>query len=98
MSSSSSSATELQPHHPRVIAWVNKKDFTVSRMELYDGGNKLWKSSEIKNEQVQGYWTPMEIKMTDVTKSHTTIMKITKIEYDKNLEDLSYRLRRVINK
>jgi len=73
--------------YPRVIAWVNKKDFTVSRMELYDDGNKLWKSSEIKNEQVQGYWTPMEIRMTDVTKSHTTIMKITKIEYDKNLED-----------
>ena len=73
--------------YPRVVAWVNKKDFTVSRMELYDDGGKLWKSSEIKNEQVQGYWTPMEIKMTDVTKSHTTIMKITRIEYDKNLED-----------
>lgn len=73
--------------YPRVVAWVNKKDFTVSRMELYDDGGKLWKNSEIKNEQVQGYWTPMEIRMTDVTKGHTTIMKITRIEYDKNLED-----------
>ncbi|HPI93503.1 MAG TPA: outer membrane lipoprotein-sorting protein [Deltaproteobacteria bacterium] len=73
--------------YPRVTAWVNKKDFTVSKMDLYDDAGKLWKSSEIKNEQVQGYWTPMEIKMTDVTKNHSTIMKITKIEYDKNLED-----------
>jgi outer membrane lipoprotein-sorting protein len=73
--------------YPRVVAWVNRQDFTVSRMELYDEGNRLWKSSEIVNEKIQGYWTPMQIKMTDVTKNHTTVMKISKIEYDTNIED-----------
>lgn len=73
--------------YPRVTAWVDRKDFTVGKMELYDDAGRLWKSSEIKNENLQGYWTPVEIRMTDVTKSHTTVMKISRIEYDTNLED-----------
>jgi len=73
--------------YPRVTAWVDKKEFTVSKMDLYDDSNRLWKTSTIKNERIQGYWTPVEISMKDVTKDHTTIMKISKITYDTGLKD-----------
>lgn len=73
--------------YPRVVAWVDKNDFTVSRMELYDESGRLWKRSAIKNEKIQGYWTPLEISMTDVTKDHTTVMKIAKITYDTGIKD-----------
>jgi len=73
--------------YPRVVAWVDKDDFTVSKMELYDESGRLWKRSAIKNEKIQGYWTPVEISMTDVTKDHTTVMKIMKITYDTGIKD-----------
>jgi len=66
---------------------VDKDDFTVSKMELYDESGRLWKRSAIKNEKIQGYWTPVEISMTDVTKDHTTVMKIMKITYDTGIKD-----------
>jgi outer membrane lipoprotein-sorting protein len=73
--------------YPRVLAWVNKNDFTASKMELYDDQDKLWKTSEFENEKIQGYWTPKRLEMKDVQKDHTTILKITKIDYDTDLDD-----------
>ncbi|HPJ95562.1 MAG TPA: outer membrane lipoprotein-sorting protein [Deltaproteobacteria bacterium] len=73
--------------YPRVVAWVDKGEFTASKMELYDDQNNLWKTNEIENEKIQGYWTPRQITMKDVQKDHTTIMKITKIQYDTDLDD-----------
>jgi len=73
--------------YPRVMAWVDKEQFTSSKMELYDDQNNLWKTNEIENEKIQGYWTPRQITMKDVQKKHTTIMKITTIRYDTDLND-----------
>ena len=73
--------------YPRVVAWVDKEQFTASKMELYDDQNNLWKTNEIENEKIQGYWTPRQIKMKDVQKNHTTFMKITEIRYDTDLDD-----------
>lgn len=73
--------------YPRVMAWVNKEHFYASKMELYDDQDKLWKVNEVENEKIQGYWTPRHIRMKDEQKNHTTIMKITKIQYDTDLDD-----------
>jgi len=73
--------------YPMVVAWVDKEQFTSSKMELYDDQNNLWKTNEIENEKIQGYWTPRQITMKDVQKKHTTIMKITTIRYDTDLDD-----------
>jgi len=73
--------------YPRVMAWVNKEHFTSSKMELYDDRDKLWKVNEVTNEKIQNYWTPRQISMKDVQKDHTTLMKITKIEYDTDIDD-----------
>ncbi len=73
--------------YPRVVAWIDKSEFTSSKMELYDDQDKLWKINEVVNEKIQNYWTPVQIRMKDVQKDHTTIMKITKIEYDTDLDD-----------
>ncbi|MDT8273961.1 MAG: outer membrane lipoprotein-sorting protein [Desulfomonilia bacterium] len=79
--------------YERVRAWVDKERFTVSKMELYEDTDKLWKTSEMVHEQIQGYWTPVQITMKDVTKDHTTIMKITEIVYDTDLDDSVFSTR-----
>jgi len=71
----------------KATAWVNKNNFCIDRMELFDDNNKLWKTLEAKNEQIQGYWTMTEIKMKDVQKDHQTIMKLGELKFDVNLED-----------
>ncbi|MBN2297582.1 MAG: outer membrane lipoprotein-sorting protein [Deltaproteobacteria bacterium] len=79
--------------YPRVVAWVDKKEFTSSKMELYDDQDKLWKVNEVVNEKIQNYWTPVQIRMKDVQKDHSTLMKITKIEYDTDLDDTVFTKR-----
>ena len=71
----------------KTTAWVNKDNFCIDHMELFDDNNKLWKTLEAKNEQIQGYWTMTEIKMKDVQKDHQTIMKLGELKFDLNLED-----------
>jgi len=71
----------------KTTAWVNKENFCIDRMELYDDNSKLWKTLEAKNEKIQGYWTMTEIKMKDIQKDHQTIMKLGELKFDVNLED-----------
>ncbi len=73
--------------YPKSTAWVNKQNFCVERMELFDENNKLWKTLKAKNEKVQAYWTMTEINMTDVQKNHQTIMKMEDLKFDVGLED-----------
>ncbi|MGC9325268.1 MAG: outer membrane lipoprotein-sorting protein [Desulfomonilia bacterium] len=79
--------------YQRVRAWVDKQNFSANRMDLYEDADRIWKKSEMVHEKIQGYWTPVQITMKDVTKDHTTIMKITKIEYDTDLDDSVFTTR-----
>ncbi len=73
--------------YPKSTAWVNKQNFCITRMELFDENNKLWKTLTAKNNKIQEYWTMTEITMKDVQKNHQTIMKIEDIKFDVGLED-----------
>jgi len=73
--------------YPKSTAWVDKQNFCVTRMELFDENNKLWKTLNAKNEKIQGYWTMTEINMKDVQKNHQTIMKMEDLKFDVGLED-----------
>ncbi len=79
--------------YPRVVAWVNKEHFYADKMELYDDQDKLWKVNDMEHEKIQGYWTPKQIRMKDVQKDHTTVMKITSIEYDCDLDEAVFTKR-----
>ena len=73
--------------YPKSVVWVNKENFTIPKMELFDKGENLWKTFEGEYEQIQGYWTMTNITMTDVKKQHKTVMKMEDIQFDVGLED-----------
>ncbi len=73
--------------YPRVTARVDKEHFYPVRMDLYDDQDRLWKTNVITNEKIQGYWTPKKIEMKDVQKNHQTVMEISEITYDADLDD-----------
>ncbi len=73
--------------YPRSTVWVNKENFTIPRMELFDNNDKLWKTFTGEYEKIQGYWTLTTLTMTDVQKEHKTVMKMEDIQLDVGLED-----------
>jgi len=79
--------------YPKSTVWVNKENFTIPRMELFDKNEKLWKTFEGEYEQVQGYWTMKSLTMTDVQKKHKTIMTMEDIEFDVGLDDKTFTQR-----
>jgi len=79
--------------YPKSTVWVNKENFTIPRMELFDKNEKLWKTFEGEYEQIQGYWTMTSLTMTDVQKKHKTIMKIEDIQFDVGLDEKTFTQR-----
>jgi len=79
--------------YPKSTVRVNKENFTLPRMELFDKNEKLWKTFEGEYEQIQGYWTMTSLTMTDVQKKHKTIMKIEDIQFDVGLDEKTFTQR-----
>ena len=79
--------------YPKSTVWVNKENFTIPRMELFDNNEKLWKTFEGEYEKIQGYWTMTSLTMADVQKKHKTIMKIEDIQFDVGLDDKTFTQR-----
>jgi outer membrane lipoprotein-sorting protein len=73
--------------YPKCTVWVNKKNFTIPRMEMFDNSERLWKVFEGEYEEIQGYWTMTSLTMTDVGKEHKTTMKMEEIQFDVGLDD-----------
>jgi outer membrane lipoprotein-sorting protein len=76
--------------YPKSIAWVNKENFTIPRMELFESDEKLWKIFEGEYKQIQGYWTLTRLTMTDVRKEHKTVMTLEDIRFDVGLDDKTF--------
>jgi outer membrane lipoprotein-sorting protein len=79
--------------YPRSTVWVNKENFTIPKMELFDKNDRLWKTFEGEYEKIQGYWTMSSLTMTDVQKEHKTIMKIEDIQFDVGLDEKTFTQR-----
>ncbi len=79
--------------YPRSVVWVNKQNFTLSRMELFDKNDRLWKTFEGEYKQIQGYWTLTSLTMKDVQKEHKTIMTMEDIEFDVGLDEDTFTQR-----
>ncbi|MEW6440197.1 MAG: outer membrane lipoprotein-sorting protein [bacterium] len=73
--------------YSRVVAWVNKQHFYVTKMEMFDEGESPWKSYEAEIRQIQSYWTPVRIQMIDLRKDHRTLLQMEDIKYDVGLKD-----------
>ena len=73
--------------YPKVIAWVNKQEFYIPKMELFDESQEVWKTYQAENKKIQGYWTPTEIQMKDVRKDHQTILRVEDVKFDIGLAE-----------
>lgn len=73
--------------YSKILAWVDKKHYTIRRLELFDDGESPWKTYEAEWRQIQGYWTSVRMRMKDLRKEHETVIEVQDVEFDVGLAD-----------
>lgn len=70
------------------VSWIHPQTLVALKVEFYQGKPQPTKRLEvIKLAKVQGFWTVMESKMSNLESGHHTRIALSKIAYDKGLPD-----------
>jgi Outer membrane lipoprotein-sorting protein len=89
-----SRARDANARFPRVVSTVRQDNFVIVRAEIYNKRNELQKLYEaIRVDRVSGYWTVMELRMSDNLQRTRTELSLDKVEYNVGLtaDDFSRR-------
>ena len=72
---------------PRVVSRVRRDNFVVVHAVIYNRRDEPQKTFEVlKLEQVKGYWTSSELRMTDALQRTRTELVLDSVEYDVGLK------------
>ena len=75
------------------ISWIRQDCLVPVKVEYYDKIGALHRSLEISEiSQVQGYWAPKKMQMTNVQTGHQTIIEINEPEYDFPMEESAFNI------
>ncbi len=75
-------------NYSKIISWVRKDAFKVVKSEYYDWDKRLLKIFSVKKiEKHQGFWTNFEMEMVNKQNNHTTILKLTDVNYNSDISD-----------
>jgi hypothetical protein len=71
---------------PRVVSQVRKDNFVVVHAVIYNRRNEAQKTFDVlRLEQVKGYWTALELRMSDALQHTRTELVLDSVEYDVGL-------------
>ena len=74
--------------YSRMIQWIDKEDFNIHKVELYDGRGTLVKLLEILDyREVQGRLSPHVTKMTTLAAGTSTALHVEILNYDSNIPE-----------
>jgi outer membrane lipoprotein-sorting protein len=74
--------------YSRTVSWVVDGVWVGLKKEFYDDQGKLLKTLSVKEYgEINGYWTVTHTEMHNVQKDHTTIMKLSDVNYDTGIAD-----------
>jgi outer membrane lipoprotein-sorting protein len=79
---------------PRVVSLVRKDNFVVVHAEIFSRRDEVEKTFDVgRLEKVNGYWTSLEMRMTDSRARTRTELVLEKVEYNVGLkpDDFSRR-------
>ncbi len=69
------------------IQWITKDGFLPIKVDYYDRRGHLCKRFEaLKWEKIQGYWTVLKSKMSDLKRKHHTLLIVEDICYNVGLK------------
>jgi outer membrane lipoprotein-sorting protein len=77
--------------YSKIVYWVDKEKFLPMQAHFYDEDGEKWKVLTLSDISKQGtYWAYGTVEMKNVLKGSRTVMKMTKIEYDVELDDAMF--------
>ena len=85
---------DAESDYGRIRLWVAKKSGLPLMMKFHDKKDKEVKRFLVKNaKKVDGKWVITESKLTDLPRKHSTVMRVTDIDFKKDipLEDFTVR-------
>lgn len=81
-----SKSKDPNARYPRVISLVRRDNFVVVGAEIYNKRGGVQKNYQVlRLEQVDGYWTALEMTMADEVQETRTDLVIEKVDYDTGL-------------
>jgi len=89
-----SRSKDAKARWPRVTSLVLKDSFVVVHAEIYNRRNEVQKTFDARRvERVDGYWTVLEMHMSDASQRTRTELVVERIDYDLGLtvDDFSRR-------
>jgi outer membrane lipoprotein-sorting protein len=85
---------ESEIEYSKLIMWANKQSMLPDTIEFYDRSNRLLKTMiQTETKQIDGYWTPQHIEMTDVQDQHKTIMELVNVKHNQGIPDKRFTQR-----
>ena len=79
---------EAETEYSKIKSWIPKDIFLPVRAEFFNDQGRHIKTYTVQSlEKVQDIWTPVKVTMHDLADNHSTIMHITQIEYNTDVQD-----------
>lgn len=80
--------------YSKLVMWANKQTMLPDTVEFYDRSSRLLKTMiQTETKQIDGYWTPQHIEITDVQDKHKTIMELENVKHDQGIPDKRFTQR-----
>ena len=89
-----STSRQANARFPRVVSLVRRDNFIVVRAEIHNRRGEVQKTFEaVRVEKTDGYWTVLDMGMSDAVQRTRTELTLDKVEYDVGLkaDDFSRR-------
>ncbi len=82
--------------YSKLIFWIDKSHFITVKGEFYDEDGSLWKILSMRGiKNIGNYWTAEEVEMKNLMKETRTVMTMTKIEFDINIDENMFTERKL---
>src|SRR5262245_9915007 len=81
-----SRSRDASARFPRVVSLVRQDNFVIVKADIYNKRDEIQKTYEVRRlEKTDGYWTALEMRMTDLLARTSTELVMEGVEYDVGL-------------
>jgi hypothetical protein len=81
--------------YTKAVFWIRKDNYAYARAESYVKDQVVRRLENSRISNIQGIWTALELKMTDLRRGSITRLALDKVEYNLPLKDEDFTLQAI---
>lgn len=83
-----STPKETDHVYSKTISWINKENLIGVKREFYDPAGDLLKVLSVsKYEKISGFWVILKTEMTNIQKTHKTLMEFSEVKINQGVSE-----------